>query len=112
MVCDVPTDYTPYLIKKAIEGLKAIYRKGYLYKRVGIMLTDLRNNNDGTLNLFHKNTRGKEIEIIKKVDCINRLNGRDTIRSAQQGFVNEWKMKQENLSPRYTTRLQDIIMIK
>lgn len=47
-VCDVPTDYTPYLIKRAIEGLKLIYKKGYLYKRVGIMLTDLRNNSDGT----------------------------------------------------------------
>ncbi|RFZ82008.1 Y-family DNA polymerase [Mucilaginibacter terrenus] len=111
-VCDVPTDYTPYLIKRAVEGLKAIYRKGYLYKRVGVMLTDLRNNTDGTQNLFLADTRNKEIEIIKKVDRINRLNGRDTVRSAQQGFAREWKMKQEHLSPKYTTRLQDIITIK
>nr|WP_256474463.1 Y-family DNA polymerase [Mucilaginibacter aurantiaciroseus] len=111
-VCDVPTDYTPYLIKRAVEGLKVIYRKGYLYKRVGVMLTDLRDNSDGTQNLFHANARNKEIEIIKKVDKINRLNGRDTVRSAQQGFLREWKMKQEHLSPKYTTRLQDIITIK
>lgn len=111
-VCDVPTDYTPYLIKRAIEALRVIYKKGYLYKRVGIMLCDLRNNTDGTQNLFHQFARQKEINIIKKVDRINRLNGRDTVRVAQQGFVNEWKMRQESLSPCYTTRLRDIIRIK
>lgn len=111
-VCDVPTDYTPYLIKKAIECLKVIYRKGYLYKRVGIELTDLRHNSDGTQNLFHINSRQKEISLIKKVDRINNRNGRDAIKSAQQGFSADWKMKQENLSKCYTTRLSDIIEIK
>jgi DNA polymerase V len=111
-VCDVPTDYTPYLIKRAVEGLKVIYREGYLYKRVGVMLTDIRDKSDGTLNLFSQESRKKEIEIINQVDRINRLNGRDTVRSAQQGFHNEWKMRQEHLSPRYTTRLSDIIEIK
>lgn len=110
--CDVPTDYTPYLIKRATEALKSIYREGFLYKRVGIMLTDLRNNTDGTLNMFHQHTRQKEISIIKQVDRINRLNGRDTVKSAQQGFGIDWRMKQENLSPKYTTRLSDIILIK
>ncbi|MBE9584607.1 Y-family DNA polymerase [Mucilaginibacter sp. JRF] len=111
-VCSVPTDYTPYLIKRAVESLKLIYKKGYLYKRVGVMLTDLRTNDDGTQNLFHSNNRNKEIEIIKRIDRINRLNGRDTIRSAQQGFNHEWKMRQETLTPKYTTRLSDIIIIK
>lgn len=111
-VCDVPTDYTPYLIKRAIEGLKEIYRKGYTYKRVGIMLLDLRDKTDGTLNIFRQETRLKERNIIKQVDKINRLNGRDTVRSAQQGFSADWRMKQENLSQFYTTRLSDIIEIK
>jgi DNA polymerase V len=111
-VCDVPTDYTPYLIKRAVEGLKVIYKKGYLYKRVGIMLTDLRSNNDGTQNIFSQYTRVKEVALIKQFDRINRLNGRDTIKSARQGYDPIWKMKQEHLSPRYTTRLSDIIEIK
>lgn len=111
-VCDAPTDYTPYLIKRAISGLEKIYRKGYLYKRVGVMLTDIRDASDGTLNLFCANGRDKEIKVIRQVDRINRLNGRDTVRSAQQGFSADWRMKQENLSRFYTTRLSDIIEIK
>ena len=111
-VCDVPTDYTPYLIKRAIIGLKKIYRKGYLYKRVGVMLTDVRNANDGTLNMFSFHNRQKEITVIRQIDRINRLNGRDTVRFAQQGFTADWRMKQESLSGFFTTRLSDIIEIK
>ncbi|RKR82837.1 DNA polymerase V [Mucilaginibacter gracilis] len=112
IVCDIPTDYTPYLIKRAVTGLKKIYRKEFLYKRVGVMLTDIRDASDGTLNLFCPYTRQKEITVIKQVDRINRLLGRDTVRSAQQGFVADWRMKQESLSGFFTTRLSDIIEIK
>ena len=111
-VCDVPTDYTPYLIKRAIQGLHAIYRKGYTYKRVGIMLTDIRDKSDGTLNLFYRESRRKEIALINQVDRVNRMNGRDTVKSSAQGFNPEWAMKQEHLSRRFTTRLSDIIEVK
>jgi DNA polymerase V len=111
-ICDIPTDYTPYLIKRAIAGLKKIYKNEFLYKRVGVMLTDIRDASDGTLNLFCPYTRQKEITIIQQVDRINRLLGRDTVRSAQQGFVADWRMKQESLSGFFTTRLSDIIEIK
>lgn len=76
------------------------------------MLTDIRDASDGTLNLFCPYTRQKEITIIQQVDRINRLLGRDTVRSAQQGFVADWRMKQESLSGFFTTRLSDIIEIK
>jgi DNA polymerase V len=73
------------------------------------MLTDLRDKSDGTLNIFYQETRSREINIIKQVDKLNRLKGRDTVRSAQQGFSADWRMKQVNLSRFYTTRLSDII---
>lgn len=96
-----------------MEALKQIYIEGYLYKRVGVMLTDIRDMSDGTLSLFYDAKREKESKVIHQVDRINRLNGRDTIRSARQGTdENDWHMKQENLSPKYTTRLSDIIHIK
>jgi DNA polymerase V len=111
-VCDVPTDYTPYLIKRGVDALKKIFKQGYEYKRVGVMLTDLRDKSDGTLSLFYNQQREKEGELIRRIDRLNRLNGRDTIISARQGFGGDWQMKQENLSPKYTTRLSDIIRVR
>lgn len=109
--CDIPTDYTPSLIKKSIEALKSIYKSGFKYKRVGIMLTDIRPKYDGTLNLFHQIEREKQDKVIYQLDRINMINGRDTLRSAQQGFNRSWKMKQNHLSRKYTTKLSDIIII-
>lgn len=76
------------------------------------MLTDIRDASDGTLNMFCPYNRQKEITIIKQIDRINRLNGRDTVRFAQQGFTADSRMKQESLSGFFTTRLSDIIEIK
>ena len=110
--CDIPTDYTPYLIKRAMDALNTIYKTGLKYKRVGIMLTDIRPKSDGTLNLFHFTNREKQDKVIYQLDRINMINGRDTLKSAQQGFSSSWKMKQDHLSPKYTTKLSDIIQIR
>lgn len=109
--CDIPTDYTPYLIKLAMEALKSIYKTGFKYKRVGIMLIDIRGKCDGTLNMFHSVNRDKQDKLIYQLDRINMINGRDTLKSAQQGFSSSWKMKQNHLSRKYTTKLSDIIQI-
>jgi DNA polymerase V len=34
------------------------------------------------------------------------------IRLAAQGLGKQWKMKQEKLSPRYTTRFDELLTIK
>lgn len=109
---DIPTSNTPTLIQIAIKGLNAIYKKGYTYKRVGVMLMDLRDNSDGTLNMFIEVDRAKNEKLMNIVDKINRMNGSNTLRYGTMGYSKEWKMKQSMLTRCYTTRLSDIIKIK
>ena len=45
------------------------------------------------------------------VDKINMLMGKDKIRLAAQGFERRWKLRQEKLSPCFTTRFADILTI-
>lgn len=42
------------------------------------------------------------------IDKIHRKMGKETIKLASEGFSKPWKMKQENKSPGYTTKWQDI----
>ena len=49
---------------------------------------------------------------MKAIDVINKSFGQQKIKLASQDLKRVWKMKQEKLSPRYTTRLSDIIVIK
>jgi DNA polymerase V len=46
------------------------------------------------------------------LDKINDAYGREKIVLAARGTEKKWRLKQELLSPCYTTRLEDIIQIK
>jgi DNA polymerase V len=62
-------------------------------------------------NLF-ENINTKHNALMKTIDEINAKLGKQKIRLASQDLDRIWKMRQEKLSPCYTTRLSDIITIK
>ena len=49
---------------------------------------------------------------MKVIDRINASYGQQKIRLGAQDTGRVWKMKQEKLSPRYSTNLNEIITIK
>ena len=48
---------------------------------------------------------------MKSVDFINASFGQQKVKLASQDLKKVWKMKQEKLSPRYSTNLNEIITI-
>lgn len=46
------------------------------------------------------------------LELLNKRIGSNNVKLASQDLGRTWKMKQERLSPCYTTRLTDIIIIK
>ena len=51
-------------------------------------------------------------KLTKVIDKVNSSMGRDKLRIAVQGFDRSWRMKQEKLSPCYTTRIEEILTVK
>ena len=49
---------------------------------------------------------------MQMVDRINQSLGQQKIKLASQDQKRVWKMKQEKLSPRYTTRLDEVIEVR
>jgi DNA polymerase V len=62
------------------------------------------------LSLF-ENTNPKHKELMISMDKLNKTIGQTKVRLAAQGLGKQWKMKQERLSPRYTTRFDEILTI-
>ncbi len=56
--------------------------------------------------------QGKKQRLMNTIDKINKKLGRDKIGYAIQGTLRPWKMRQEKLSPCYTTKWEDILTIK
>ena len=45
------------------------------------------------------------------LDSINDRVGREKVRLAIQGSQRKWRMKQEQLSPCYSTRIEDALTV-
>ncbi|MBD2752639.1 Y-family DNA polymerase [Spirosoma validum] len=107
-----PTSSTLEIIKYAESSLKAIFRFGYHYAKVGVMLTDLVPADFRQAGVFTAGPDERLIRLAKTMDKVNKRYGRDTLRMASQLYNPEWPMKPTYLTPRYTTRWEDILEVK
>lgn len=98
------------LAKFANLGLKQIFKPGYAYKKAGVIVQDFTQADNIQQSLF-ENRDERHISLMQALDKMNTRFGQQKIRLASQDPKRVWKMKQEKLSPRYTTKLNDIITI-
>jgi DNA polymerase V len=105
-----PTNSGIELAKFASQAVEKIFRKGYHYKKAGVIVMDLSPENQKQLTLF-ENSNPSHIPLMQTIDRINALFGQQKIKLAAQDLNRVWKMKQEKLSPRYTINLDEIITI-
>lgn len=106
-----PTNSSIDLSTHAVMGLKKIYKKGFFYKKAGVMLMDFIPENQKQLSFFD-NASTKHESLMKAVDAINKNIGKHQLKFACQDLQRTWKMKQEKLSPRYTTNFNELLVIK
>lgn len=104
------TSSTPILIKQALQCLRKIYKPGYEYKKAGVMLTEIIPDSWQQGNLFTEETSGKEL--MKVLDAINAKWGHSTVQYASAGFKKNWSFKREQLSQAYTTRWDQLPIVK
>lgn len=106
----IHTSSTPDLIHYADAVLRQLYRPGYAYKKVGVVLMDLVSAGHVQTHLFLTSPKGQEA-LMSAMDQINRRWGRDTLHSAAAGFLRPWKNKQERRSPSYTTSWAELPVV-
>ncbi len=94
----IPINDSLELVKTAINGLKKIYRYGYLYQKAGVILSKLSDSNENKLNLLTPITENKTDLLMQAIDSTNAKYGRNAISIAQAGIDNSWKMRKEHSS--------------
>jgi len=105
-----PTHSSIDLVKLAIKGLDSIFKKGFHYKKAGIIVMGLTPENTKQFTLF-TDENPKHDSVMKTIDKLNRTIGQNKVKLACQDTGRMWKMKQEKLSPRYTTNLNEVINV-
>lgn len=105
----VPTSDTLEIVHYALEGLKSIFMPGYQYKKAGVIITEIVTS--AQLGLFDTVDREKREKLMQVIDKVNGEH-RHLVKLAVQGNGRDWKLKQEQLSKRYTTDINEVLTIK
>lgn len=109
---ETPSNSTSEIIKYASRALDIIYKAGYKYLKTGIIVMDLVPEHAIQGSLFDSANRSKQSKIMAAMDKINKALGKESVRMAVQGFEKSYRLKAEFLSPRYTTRMRDILKVR
>jgi DNA polymerase V len=104
----VASNLTTELMKYSMRGLELIFQPGYNYQKAGVMVLDLIPQEHIQLGLFDTKDRERDSKLMNALDRVNKAFGKDIVRFGVQDYGNNWKLKQGNLSPSYTTRLDHI----
>jgi len=109
----VATIDTSELIHYAHEGLKAVYRKGYLYKKAGVMFKHLYPENQIQADLFNYIDFKRSKKLMQTLDNVNEKMGSDTLKYAATGLTNnqKWKTVFKRRSPSYTTNWNQLVKV-
>jgi DNA polymerase V len=99
------------LIHYAGIALKKLYKKDYLYKKSGVIVSDLIPATGAQTNMWENKNRDRTKRLLEVIDKINHKAGIEKIKFAIQGTEASWHMRQHHLSPRYTTKWSDILVV-
>ena len=109
---DVPTSATHELIKPALKLVDRFFEKGKTYKKAGVILSGLVPDSTIQGNLFVEEKHNGKRLLMDMIDNINFSNRDDVIKFASSGTKRNWKMRAELRSPRYTTRWDEMYLLK
>jgi len=107
----IHTDDTGEMLNYILNVLKEKYKKGYYYKKAGVVLSGIIPTHHVQCDMFDTRNCEKSKVIMNTVDSINKKMGKDSIRYGSQGYYRKWKLKQERLSPCYTTRWNELLKV-
>ena len=107
-----PTADSRLLVHSAVAGVRQIYQPGFRLSKAGVMLMDLTNDatKQGELD-FEPVVNRDRAKLMTAMDAINHRYGRGTVHvgsASRQRAPSDWSMRQERLTPQYTTKWSDL----
>lgn len=104
-----PTADTRALLKDALRAARRMWRPGYRYAKAGVVLVGLRLPSAAPIALFQTRDPDQSARLMAALDAINERFGRGAIGPGVVGRRPSWGTRRENLSPRYTTHVDEIL---
>lgn len=94
-----PTSNAMRLQSAADCALQIIFREGFLYKKAGVMVSEICDATYHQGDMFA--SEDQDTNLMMVMDELNKKYGKGTLRVSLDGSTNSWAMKQQNKSPNY-----------
>lgn len=112
-----PTDNTLLLSKIAVHALQQIWAPGFQYLKATIGLSQISPKGALQIDLFAPNPQfsgsPKSDKLMQVLDQVNKKMGKGAIQVASSGLQQPaWQMNRNLMSPRYTTRWDELLRVK
>ena len=103
-----PANEARTIVSAAVAAIRDVYRKGYGYKKAGVIATHILSEKEVVPSIFEDTTNiEREQRITSAIDVINATFGKGSVKLAAQGS-GHIRSSSENQSPHYTTLWEDI----
>ena len=109
---DNPSNLTPDIIKAVVTLGKNLFEQGELYKKAGVILSDFVPDNALQTNLFVAPRDQNRKKLMNVIDNMNAAFRDDILKFATSGTQKNWKMRSERRSKRYTTRWDELCLVR
>jgi DNA polymerase V len=106
------SSHTGDIVKAALRAFGQAYRPGIPYKKAGVMLFNLHRTADAPPSLFDGAGQPGGAHLMKAFDHINRRFGAGSIGYGQVYRPRHWYMNQQHRSRRYTTRWDELPVVR
>ena len=106
-----PTSDARTITGAATRILERIWREGFTWKKAGILLLDLSAKGAAPSSLLDV-VANLDDGLMTAMDQINAKFGRGSIKLGLAGKDQDWRMRQDNLSPSFTTRWSDLASVR
>lgn len=108
-----PTASTSMLCSRATDLANTLFDEGKTYKKAWVMLTGLIPESSVQADLFMEERYSeRDHNLMKSLDKINAKFGNRTCMPASTGITQNWQMKQQYLSQKYTTSWDQLLEVR
>lgn len=112
-----PSDNTVLLVKQAKRALRSIWQDGLRYQKAGVVLSGVVKKSAIQLDCFAPDPKfsanPKADALMNVMDGLNKKYGAQTLHLATTRFKQPaaWQMLRNQMSPRFTTRWEELLTV-
>lgn len=106
-----PTGDSRIIVAAALKILERIWLGGRPYRKAGVLLLELSPKDNIIPSLFDDPSNDSN-PLMDAIDHVNKRFGSGAVGLGLSKKNAKWRMRQERLSPRYTTRWADIPIVR